>query len=180
MPKRITERDIQKMREMIAQGVARKDIAYRLGCHVNTVSIYSSDESFKRYVEREKKKWKNRADDPEHRQRQREWQRQWEARQRAIPRSGDPPQHQAIKTAVPILRKLFRHMYENRIKQRDVAEAANVGENTIKAWKKGKAEPTLANLEALCDSLGFELTLTPKSRGDTVAELATESNNAQR
>lgn len=162
MPRFTPEEDIKKIREMAARGIPKDDIAKQLGLHVNTVTIYSNDESLAKYYERERRKKEKRDADPDYTRRKREWQRKWEARKRQQPREGDPPPHQAIKTAVPILQELFRYMWKHRIKQRDIAEKVKIGENSLKVWKKGKAEPTLANLEALCDGLGFKLALVPK------------------
>jgi transcriptional regulator with XRE-family HTH domain len=137
---------IAEIRRLKAAGLSTSDVARLVGVNRSTVKKYQSDE----HVERRREiSARNNA--------------KMRAKERESLRLEPPSELQAVKTAIPLLRKLFDTAWKRRVQQRTLAKAARVSPNTIQNWKKGVAEPTFRNLEAVADSLGFEIVLRPKS-----------------
>jgi hypothetical protein len=57
-----------------------------------------------------------------------------------------------------LVRRLFEEMNEQRICMMDVSERAGLNKNTMENWRR-RTSPTLLNIEAALNVLGYELTI---------------------
>lgn len=55
------------------------------------------------------------------------------------------------------------------ITQRDLAELSGLAVHTVSDLESGKGNPTLEVLSQLCEVLGLEIALTPRTPGERVA-----------
>lgn len=60
----------------------------------------------------------------------------------------------------PLVRNLFEEMNRQRIGMLDMAERTGVGQSTMKHWRL-MCSPSLANLEACYNVLGYKLSIKP-------------------
>ena len=65
------------------------------------------------------------------------------------------------KHAHPLVRLLFSEMNSQRIGIYDVSDRSGVACNTMKNWRKHHT-PSVSNLEACLNVLGFELVVKPR------------------
>lgn len=77
-------------------------------------------------------------------------------------RKAPPPDHQAIRTASPIMRQLFEEMWRQGLRQADVGKQIGVSHNALTLWKKGHTGPSLFSVEAMAQVLGLALVLKPR------------------
>lgn len=137
---------IAEIRRLKADGISISEIARRVSANRSTVKKYQSEENVQRR--------RQRSADSNARKRAKEL-----ASDRLTPQS----EHRVVKTAIPVLHQLFDVAWKKRVTQKQMAKAAGVAHTTLTYWKKGVTEPTFRNLEAVADSLGFEIVLRPKS-----------------
>lgn len=141
----ITAAQVTEIRRLLSEGHSRRAVAALAGVSRASVDKYRSAEAVERRqavsVRMEQKRKQARKE---------------RARAKA------PPEHMAIKTAVPLLQELFDIAWRQGARQRDIAAAARVSPGAVQNWKKGKTDPTLRNLEAVADVLGYVLVLKPR------------------
>jgi DNA-binding phage protein len=65
------------------------------------------------------------------------------------------------KTASTVVKKLFGIMKEDRRRIVDVAVSLNMTSTGLQYWKSGRTDPSITNVEALAQELGFRLVLEP-------------------
>lgn len=141
----ITADQVAEIRRLLAEGHSRRAVAALVGVSRASVDKYRSTDAVERRravsIRTEQKRKQARKEQS---------------------RSKAPPEHLAIKTAVPLLQELFDIAWKQGTRQQDIAAAARVSPGAVQNWKKGKADPTLRNLEAVADVLGYELVLKPR------------------
>jgi transcriptional regulator with XRE-family HTH domain len=73
-------------------------------------------------------------------------------------------QFRRTKPAVglPQVRFLFDYMNEHKIPIGDLADVAGISRHTLTHWRMGRRTPTVADLEACYNAIGF--TLAPQKR----------------
>ena len=70
-----------------------------------------------------------------------------------------PTGRNEIRTADPILRRLFEIMYRSGIRNCDMAKRIGVATQTISRMKKGVTTPTITTVNAMAQILGVRLVL---------------------
>lgn len=63
----------------------------------------------------------------------------------------------------PLVVKLFEEMNHQQIGMLDMSERTGIGQSTMKHWRT-MCSPSLANLEACYNVLGYELALKPNHK----------------
>lgn len=71
--------------------------------------------------------------------------------------------HRVASSAHPIIKWLFAEIHRQQCEMKELSKRSGVGINTMKMWKHTSV-PTLDSLEAVCNVLGFEVTV--KKRND--------------
>jgi len=65
----------------------------------------------------------------------------------------------SIKTADPVLRHLFADLYRRGLMQQDVANALGVTRISMSRWKHGHTTPSMLDVEAFAEVLGYRIVL---------------------
>jgi transcriptional regulator with XRE-family HTH domain len=53
------------------------------------------------------------------------------------------------------------------LSQRALAESAGVGQKSVSLWEMGKAEPSISNVQKLCDALGVDCSVFFEAKAAT-------------
>lgn len=59
----------------------------------------------------------------------------------------------------PVIRWVWMQIKHGNMTHKQVAEASGIGANTMRKWFRGESSPKLADIEAVVNVLGFDLTL---------------------
>jgi|TARA_Y100000310_G_scaffold319574_1_gene375004 hypothetical protein len=66
-----------------------------------------------------------------------------------------------LRRGHPLVRQLFDIMHKHQISANDLAKKAGLGVRTIESWTLNR-QPTVANLQAALNVLGYELYIKPR------------------
>ena len=67
------------------------------------------------------------------------------------------------ENATPVVRKLFQLINLHHVGLKQLAKRSGVGLSTITDWRSRRS-PSLANIEATLNALGYELTVRKRGR----------------
>lgn len=70
-----------------------------------------------------------------------------------------------VRSALPIVRELFRYLDANRVSYADIAALAGVTPVTLGRWKSGAASPRWAELENVVMALHGKISITWPEKG---------------
>ncbi len=77
-------------------------------------------------------------------------------------RPPEPTGRNAIRTADPVLRELFAVMHRRRITMKSLAPRIGRSAVALSHYKKGTTTPSMLDVIAIADELGYELVLKPR------------------
>lgn len=75
---------------------------------------------------------------------------------KAYQKSKEPSKNMAIH---PIVRWIWSQMNHQRASQEDVASRSGVSSSAMRKWRRGVSSPKLADIEAVVNVLGGQLTV---------------------
>jgi transcriptional regulator with XRE-family HTH domain len=87
-----------------------------------------------------------------------------------IPAAGTFPKHRQvpwrnrIHAKNPTVRFLFEEMLRKRVSMRVVSKRSGISRSALQHWLKGETEPTIGNMEAALNVIGYTLKPTELPR----------------
>ena len=62
----------------------------------------------------------------------------------------------------PFVRWIWNEMNHQRASQEDIAVRSGVSSSAMRKWRRGINSPKLADIEAVINSLGYDITIKPR------------------